>query len=532
MSGKIELHYCSDLYHLTDHFLKKCPPLLETKEQILYIVNDTWRIQQLTNDWLLRKTGDISGEYPFISYSKWLSKLGSQLNIIPRQLKLAERCILLRSVIEQKNQALQYFRFQGTALPADLLRTLVLFFDRIRLNEADADILQEVKDRLILNSSDKLQSDLGMLFSAYLDGQQQFYLDEAGLLTAIIQQLSPEFLRKYYPQLSTIIIEDVSHFQKLHIRFFEHWKTQGIHIIFLLPYGRNPDIFSHKKSLFNRIENIADHVEGYHGVNKLSNSLFQIKAPHFNFRDKIRILPASDRVQEVENLAAQIKKLVTDGHWPFSAIAVSGPQLLSYYSILEMVFNRFKIPCSFSEGRPLEQAFVLKNLGWYIELVKDDYPRNILHKILQSPLFSYRQKLSNPDVLELVPLFRVKSGKKEIQDFLSRQIRWQKMSLKQEDEEERIRLPFDELKEAVDELFLEVRFFEKSQTAGAIYRYLMQIVNRHKFFEKIVDQSRVGSPELSLDNHSALSRFFELLQFWSQLQPKVKYSVQKFWEIF
>ncbi|OGB63083.1 MAG: hypothetical protein A2Y94_06685 [Caldithrix sp. RBG_13_44_9] len=536
MPGRIELHYCSDLYHLTDFFLKKYLLPLEDRERILYIVNDSWRVQQLTEEWLLRKSGEVSSEFPFISYSTWLDRLGNQLNIIPRRLNLTERCLQLRSVIDRNHQALQYFHFHGPYFPSDLIRKLILFFDRIRLNEADVEIVPNLENRLILNSVDRLQFDLNLLFSSYLALQRDRFLDEAGLLAEIIRLYSTEFLKKYYPRLTTIVFEDISHFQKMHIRFLEHLKMRGIHMILLLPYGRNPEIFSHKNSLITRIKSIADHYEWYPGVDKLSNSLFQIKSPQFNFAEKVQIIPAAHRLQEVENLAAQIKKYVVDNDWSYSTIGITSPQLPQYYSILEMIFSRYRIPFSFSVDRPLEQSVVIQNLGWLIELVKENYPRKILHHILQSPLFSYREKLSDQGILGLIPTFRVKAGKKEILEFLSRQIRLQELSINPENGEETIQLPFQEIKNIVEELFTEVSFFEKPQTAASIYRHLIQIVKQYKFFEKILAHSRTGFSRWWLDNHSSLNRFFELLQFWketeSQLRPSIKYPVQDFWEIF
>lgn len=534
--AKIELHYCSHLYHLSDHFLKSYLPSLKSTEQAIYLVNDQRRAQQLAEEWYLTQSGAVLGRSFFLGYHHWLASLADRLNILPPFLSFPERCLLLQTIIHQVDSSLEYFHFQDSSFPQDLISKLVLLMDRIRLNEAEHEILQRKETALALSFTDRLQRDFHRLFSAYLDAMHNRYVDEAGLLKEIMTRLDATFLNQFYPHLKDVIYEDISHFQSLHLRFFEHLKSQGIGIFFLLPYGLNQEVFFHKNSLFNRLKHIVDHMEKYHGVDKISNSLFQIRAPKFQFTDKFHMFPAANRLDEVENLAAQIKKLVVDQGWPFSAIGVTSPQLPTYSSLLEMVFRRFKIPYSFLDDRMLEQSFVIQNLKWLLELVKDGYPRQVVHKILQSPLFSYQEKLSDPAILKVIPSWRVKSGRKEILDFLNREIQRQDLTKWQEEDPQNPPLPFNELKELVEELFDEVHFFEKPQTASAIYHYFYTLTTKHRFLEKFTEKAGKGYSEWARENHQALVRFLEVLQRWEEIERKTnstaKYTINKFWERF
>lgn len=536
MLAKIELHYCSNHYHLSDHFLRSYLPSLSNTEQAIYLVNDPKRAQQLTEEWYLTQSGSVIGRSFFLGYHQWLLSLADQLNILPPFLSFPERCLLLETIIHHVNSSMQYFHFPGSSFPPDLISKMVLLMDRIRLNDAEREILQRNETAFALNTTDRLQRDFHRLFSAYLDAMHDRYVDEAELLKRIMAQLDTTFLNQFYPRLKDVIYEDISHFQSLHLRFFEHLKSRGIHVFFLLPYGQNQEVFFHKNSLFIRLRHIVDHMEKYHGVDKISNSLFQIKAPKFQFADKFHIFPAANRLVEVENLAAQIKKMVIDQGWPFSVIGVTSPQLPTYSSLLEMVFQRFKIPYSFLDDRILEQIFVIQNLKWLLELVKDGYPRQVVHKILQSPLFSYHEKLSDPAILKVIPSWRVKSGRKEILDFLSREIQRQNLTKWQEEDPQNPPLPFSEIKEMVEELFDEVHFFEKPQTASAIYHYFYTLTRKHKFLEKFAEKAGNGYSEWARENHQALVRFLEDLQRWEEVERRTnstaKYTVQEFWERF
>ncbi len=220
MSAKIELHYCSNLHHLSDHFLKSYLPALANPEQMVYLVNDQPRARQLADDWYLKQSGSVFSHSPFISYSNWLTTLADQLNIIPPYLNFAERVLLLQTVLNNIGSPLRYFSFQNAGFPPGLMSKMVLLIDKIRLNEADHEILQKNDAALVLHAMDELQHEFRQIFSAYVDTLQNRYVDEAGLLKQLMTHLGTTFLNQFYPRLKDVIYEDISHFSASPSSFF------------------------------------------------------------------------------------------------------------------------------------------------------------------------------------------------------------------------------------------------------------------------------------------------------------------------
>jgi hypothetical protein len=327
MSGRLELHYSPNIHQLTTQFLQDHPSMLSEMGSTLFIVNDYQREQLLREKWLLNRNGDIAGMYPFMTFSRFQQRCYEQLNVSRRIFSFLEQCLLLKQIILDNKQNLHYFLFPDGNFPEDSVRKIIHFFDTIRLQEAEDALLLGEKHRLVLSTGDKLHADLDLLFSAYAALLDRNFMDEAALLQYIMNFSPADFFKIHYPQLTSIVFEDITDFKKLHIRFFEWLKKKGFSVYLLYPYSRNAEVFGRKIHFFGKLKNIVNHMQIYPESQKASGSLFQIRAEKIALHERISISSSVNRVKEVEDAAALLKRLVLDKQMNCSRIGISSPQL-------------------------------------------------------------------------------------------------------------------------------------------------------------------------------------------------------------
>ena len=228
MSGRLELHYSPDLSHLVENFLRKNKNIINSEGQLLYLTPEFWRVPTLKQKWFFQLTDHHALDLPFKSMPSFITSLYEKMNIPLLRASYFDQSLMLREIILQQKIDLQYFYSAELPPGYSVIRELVNFFSSIRLDEAENEILKVIKNRLVLSTSDKLQHDLILIFSKYIDILKERYLDDAALFTYLIRQLNRNFLARHFPNLKVIVFEDISYFKKLHLRFFESFKELDI----------------------------------------------------------------------------------------------------------------------------------------------------------------------------------------------------------------------------------------------------------------------------------------------------------------
>ncbi|MDP1759309.1 MAG: PD-(D/E)XK nuclease family protein, partial [Thermodesulfovibrionales bacterium] len=92
--------------------------------------------------------------------------------------------------------------------------------------------------------------------------------------------------------------------------------------------------------------------------------------------------------EEVEGIARHIKNLFISGRCrSLDKIIVSFPKLHTYHDIVQRVFKRYGIPCTFSVSKPLGKTEPYLAFTALLESIADDYPRLPFSRFLTSPHF-------------------------------------------------------------------------------------------------------------------------------------------------
>ncbi|MBU4321306.1 MAG: PD-(D/E)XK nuclease family protein, partial [Nitrospinae bacterium] len=111
--------------------------------------------------------------------------------------------------------------------------------------------------------------------------------------------------------------------------------------------------------------------------------------------------------EEVEGIARHIKNLFISGRCrSLDKIIAAFPKLHIYYDIVQRVFKRYGIPCTFSISKPLGKTEPYLALTAMLESIADDYPRLKFSRFLTSPHFKKMPALFR----EWIPQISLYSG--------------------------------------------------------------------------------------------------------------------------
>ena len=111
--------------------------------------------------------------------------------------------------------------------------------------------------------------------------------------------------------------------------------------------------------------------------------------------------------EEVEGIARHIKNLFISGKYRhLDNIILTFPKLHIYSDIIQRVFRRYGIPCTFSVSKPAGKTRPFLDLIAMLESISDDYPRLPFSQFLLSPYFK-----KMPDIFrKWVPQISLNSG--------------------------------------------------------------------------------------------------------------------------
>ncbi len=533
--GRIELHYEASIQRLSDRFIAD-HDFVHNAFKTIYIVRDGRRAEALRSKYFLQKSFEIATHVPFISERQFFRSLITSLNIPAITLDYSDKMILLQEAIQKIRPQLSFFKFPGRQFPENILHSVLIFFDKFRLDRFDDTLFHDTQPQLNLSSSDRLKSDLSVLFKTYCQLLGPGVLDEAETLKILLTRISRKLLEEHWPDIKNIVWEDVSHFESGHLQLIQLFKDQGLDIFLLLPYARNREIFGHKYKLFSTLKRISNRVHCYQKYDKLSETLFQFNKKRISFENKVSIFQSLDRLNEIESLAQSIKKRVLDEKIRFSEVGVTSPNLSRYLNLLQTTFRKYHIPFSIFTANPLNYSPVIQHIQLLFRLILEDFSRDILQNILQSPFFAYGKELKNVPYKNILANLRVASGQETLIKFLK------KAQAFYSEAEEEISKNIQQMEyykkiiKVIENLSDELSFFKHPRTTGEIFKYFVELINRHRIVHHILKDENGKTTTIAEENITALQTLLQQLSKWHVLNQLAgndrKYTLEEFWEIF
>lgn len=377
---------------------------------------------------------------------------------------------------------------------------------------------------------------LSFLYRAYRGRLGDRWVDEPGLLGEVAEAMVEAGFRRRFPRTEWVIVEGFDVFTAPLRTVFERifgWVETACLILDGDP--EHPRLFGHVMPVFEHFRARATEVRWAPRENAdplhttLDQRLFrpEIEGGPLPIEGRIALLPAADRVREVERIARTIWELASEVPW--QRMAVTFPRMDLYAPLIREVFPEYGIPFNLSIGFPLSQCPPVVALLAALEVVLNRYHRRHVLRFLHLPYITYTfengQPL-DPDALDrLSRMLRIVEGRRgwlraivgrierlrERMDRLQEGIYDEEGAPEPEEERQRLKAEQEELitlRSGIAHLFRELSALERRMSGDAFRDRIWEMIERFEVVKHILSH---GDPSTMERDIRGLERFKRVL---------------------
>ncbi|MFA8342181.1 MAG: PD-(D/E)XK nuclease family protein [Rhodothermaceae bacterium] len=409
-----------------------------------------------------------------------------------------------------KNE-LKYFSSYKDEIPAGTLDKIKNVISEYKKQGITPGILREEAEKL--ESSEKLKAlDIAGIYEKFSEKCAQINAFQTGdvysnLLNEEQETISKVF-RQAFPDVDLIVINGFAEFTTPEVSIINRLNDINASELFVNfdYYNYNPQVFSYldkcyEKFLlagFNKITDDNEH-NARRFIKSLRESIFrETETKHTNFKDVITKLNASDRIQEVELIAKEIKHLVIEEKVEPSKICVAFNLVSNYSELFRDIFASYKIPVNLTDRIALDNSPVVVSIISFLEIIENDYYYKNLHRALSSGFISLK-KIDTNSLLGASSALKIISGKAN----------W-KLNLEEAiencgEENGKQKIMFEKALAGIEEIEKHLKVFSGEMKIADFYKELMKLVLNLDVVNKVLEISN-GKEE---ENIKALTTFVE-----------------------
>ncbi|MCG9129272.1 PD-(D/E)XK nuclease family protein [Candidatus Poribacteria bacterium] len=222
-----------------------------------------------------------------------------------------------------------------------------------------------------VTSQDNLESDLINIYQEYENKLNTSWIDDRGKHLYLAKNFDRGYFKRAFPSTNLLVIEGFSILSKSDIEIFKRTaRIPNLEVWFRTDcLESNTDLYTNIISLLSnfheenvKIDSGFDRKSDEHQY--LAENLFKSDSPLDNRRklSKINVIRPKDRLEEVEQIAYQIRKHIDEDGFNLNDICVSFYNINHYQQRIAETFPAFGIPYTLSESIPLTKSTVIKEI--------------------------------------------------------------------------------------------------------------------------------------------------------------------------
>lgn len=303
--------------------------------------------------------------------------------------------------------SLPFFRKYNNELPFGTLEKIKNYFSQLKENG----IYPKEFQQLICEVDEKEKqkaNDLSKLFLTYFEKTTSMNIFEIGdvfyYLNQIEQQAFNFHFKDEFPNPEKIILWGFDELRKPELNFISKLSLiDNVSIILKFDYYKyNPKVFGHfiktfiglKKIGFrevvdkSRIENneLFQHIRknlfrGIHNTKFKSNKIYRIKT--------------KNRLNEIQNIAKEIKILIHEKNVNPADICVVFNLIENYSEIVRDVFSAYGLPFNLTDRFLLNRSLPIISLINILEIIENNFHYKSISRAFSNPLISHTVDLNN-----------------------------------------------------------------------------------------------------------------------------------------
>lgn len=416
-------------------------------------------------------------------------------------------------------QKLSYFANYKNEIPAGTLDRIKNVISEYKRSGITPEILK--REAGSLEKSEKLKAlDIAAVYETYNSICHSLKSYETGDIYKFLNELSrADFEKNFfsvYKTAMTIVLVGFDDFTGPEIDIIASLaEMKNIDLYINFEYSRNNDsLFGH---LDNTYEKLAS--KGFIRIDDKSPSernefneiirdrLFgwQTAAPVAKFKDRIKIISAFDREQEVTAMAKEIKKLIAnDGIQPHK-ICVVFNLIKNYSSAVRDLFSKHGIPFNLSDRQSLSTSPPVTAIVNFLEIAENDYYYKNIFRALNGG-FIELPEIDMPNLQKVAAELKIIVGKENWLSSLSAAA--EKMDFENAGGEDKTANRQRYLKAIADlkKIGRLLNNFEKKQTLGEFRQTLEEFVFHSGIPLKLIESKNESEADIK-----AVSVFLETI---------------------
>ncbi|MBS4029713.1 MAG: exodeoxyribonuclease V subunit gamma [Ignavibacteriales bacterium] len=504
-------------------------------DTFFYVVPTKRKVRQLQRDLLQFVPNKVAPAFPLFTLNSLARKLHSCICVPKIELNVHEQAIFLTDILSEKREELFYFfKVNGKQnLPRGTFKKIleaINYYKEKGITPAD---LQTELNRQPQGESEKLR-DIITVYDAYENKLATQYTDTNSYLLDVNTKWSSgngaQKLRSAFPALTTFYIAGFDEFSRPEMTMLQNLADAKMESIILFDYQReNDELFGHLKENFENFRTLGFRLQdSYQSVEKDSFQ-HQIAKKIFSFAthsekidtpDFITIIESHNRVEEVELIAKQIKRIVRDQpDKALNSICVAMHQTHEYTNLLREVFHRYNIPANFTDRFPLDQSPIVVHILAWLEIARGNYRLEDILRSLSSS-FSVIDKskeaiIDSANLATVAALLKIPRGKEDWPKKIDERLKFLSLELPLDEfEKEKLQKEKTSLEKALrDFLFLTkmVVPFESALTPTEFRANLFSMLERLNLVSTIISSTKNSEEELLEKDVKAFQQFLTLV---------------------
>ncbi len=379
--------------------------------ELLFIVPTNRKIRSLKREIISSSPNQAAGKINLETIGTFSTNLlFANGNSKGKILSEAASSVLLKQSFGEAN--LKYFSVYKKEIPQGTIERIKNVISEYKKQGITPLLLRAESEKL--SGSEKIKAeDIANIFEIYILKCNQLNVKEIGdiyneLIQFNIQSFENNF-RKLYTDVNLIVINGFDEFTSPEIEiidFTSQLKNSELFISFDY-YSNNPIIFSHLDKCYGKLIKKGFSVLK-DGQNSAQNNFQKIVRERLfknagnnkvdQFKNSITKISGVTREKEIEIVAKEIKKLITNENVEPHKICVAFNLIQKYSPIVRDIFNVYNLPFNLTDRIPLNSSSPVISIVNFLEILENDFYYKNIFRALSGGYF----KLEDIDVSNLL----------------------------------------------------------------------------------------------------------------------------------
>ena len=353
-------------------------------ESILIIVPTNRKLRRLKKEIITGSPGKTADVINLETLGTLTEKILNEWKYFKKLSEAAATVLIKQSA---KEVDLQYLNVYKSEIPHGTLDRIKNVISEYKKHGVSPELLRKEAEKL--DDLEKRKAiDIANIYQNYKAKCYKLSALEAGdIYSEIVSAGKDKFhsaFKRLFPEVREIVVVGFDEFFRLEIEILDFLKLDDSVDLFLTfdYFDRNRSLFAHleetysklKSKNFKQIEDLTPEASDMF-LQNVRKFLFSNKNKFVldSYKEKIAVVEAADKINEVKFVAKEIKRKLTEENVEPHKICVAFNLIQNYTPIVRDIFNMYGIPVNITDRFSLDKSLPVTALITVLEILENDY---------------------------------------------------------------------------------------------------------------------------------------------------------------